>query len=196
MIKKILVVLLVVSSMISICSAAETPSAKKVIGVFLEAPLNYENNSRAEKLIMDKTNKLFFSDNFIILPTDATALEMRTYREDNHLLVDQYSSQFLTRAQILTVSKNLSCDYALFITLSNETPDIIYGFFSKYFKTNVTCDLRLLDVRTGRYLFTKKITKEGANGAPYTGVPSFDTLYNNVLEKTLKALVIDTSSLE
>jgi hypothetical protein len=182
----------------NVCWAADLdiPPAKKVIGVFLEAPVTYANNENVRKLIPAKAQELFPSKSFTVLPFDTTTLEMRTYREDNRMIMTQYYSQPLNRSDIQKISKGLNCDYALFITVSNDAPRVSSGLFSISFKTTVTCDVRLLNIETGKYIVSKQIVKDGSSTSFYMGVPSFDHAYNEALEKSLKEITIDPALLQ
>ena len=194
---KKLLILVMLLLMANVCWAADldAPAAKKVVGVFLEAPVTYANNETVRKLIPNKANDLFPASSFTVLPFDTTTMEMRTYREDNRMVMTEYYSQPLNRSDIQKISKGLNCNYALFITVNNNTPRVSVGLFSITFKTTVTCDVRLLNVETGKYIVSKQIMKDGSSTAIYAGVPSFDNAYNEALEKALKEITIDTTLL-
>lgn len=197
MLKKLLICCLMLMVIGPMCFAAELdkPVDKKIVGVFLDAPATYANNENIRKLAPAKANELFPKTSFVVLPMDTTQTEMRTYREDNHMIFNQYYSQPLNRADIQKIAKGLNCNYALFITVNNDIPRVSAGLFSTSFKTTVTCDVRLLDVETGKYIVSKQIMKDGSSTAVLAGVPSFDNAYNEALDKAFKELTIDTSTL-
>lgn len=197
MLKKLIFCCLAIMFIMPVCLAADidTSSDKKIIGVFLEAPATYANNENIRKLVPIKANELFPKSLFTVLPMDTTQTEMRTYREDNHMIFNQYYAQPLNRADIQKIAKGLSCNYALFITVNNDIPRVSAGFFSTSFKTTITCDVRLLNVETGKYVVSKQIMKDGSSTAVLAGVPSFDNAYNEALDKALKEINIDISTL-
>ena len=178
------------------CAFAATPDLTPTIGIFLEAPVTYATNETVRKVVPEKAKSLFPSRSFNVLPFEQTALELRTYKEDHRMNVNQYYSQPVNRQDIQTIGKGLNCDYALFIIINNDAPRVSAGLFSVSFKTTVTCDVRLLDIASGKYLTSKAITKDGSSTAVVMGVPSFDNAYNEALGKALDELTIDTSMLK
>ncbi|MBP2653369.1 MAG: hypothetical protein H6Q73_938 [Firmicutes bacterium] len=183
-------------SFASILDPDEKPTPYiKTVGIFLDAPMSYVDNETVRTLIPEKAKELFPRLKFDLLPFDKTEMALRTYREDHRMIVNQYFSQPLNRNDIQAIGKDLSCDYALFIKISNGPPRVSSGLLSTTFKTTVICDVRLLDIATGNYIISKQIVKDGKSTAIYAGVPSFDKAYNEALEKTLKELTIDTSTL-
>lgn len=193
MFKKIILAVAVLLLVVSSCFAADVQP--KTIGVFLDAPSTYVNNETVRKMIPEKAKTLFPSPNYNVLPFDQTQMEMRTYREDNRMIVNQYYSQPLNREDIQKISKGLNCDYALFITVSNAAPRVSSGLFSVTFRTSVTCDVRLLNIETGKYIMSKEIVKDGSSTAVVAGVPSFDKAYNEALEKALDELKVDLTAI-
>ncbi len=175
----------------------DTDNTKKVVGIFLEAPVSYVNNEKVRVLVPEKTIPLFPRHRFTVLPFDKTTMALRTYKEDNRMVVNQYYSQPVNRSDIQKIAKGLKADYALFIIISNGPPRVGAGLFTMSFKTTITCDVRLLDVETGEYLVSKEIVKDGSStGVTMVGgIPSFDNAYNEALEKALSELTIDTASL-
>jgi len=173
----------------------DTSNTKKVVGIFLEAPVTYVNNEKVRILVPEKTIPLFPRHLFTVLPFDKSSMALRTYKEDNRMVMNQYYSQPVNRSDIQKIAKELKADYALFIIISNGPPRVGAGLFSVSFRTTVTCDVRLLDVETGQYLASREIVKDGQSTAVYMGVPSFDNAYNEALEKALSELTLDTASL-
>jgi len=169
------------------------PTAKSTIGIFMEAPVTFVNNEMVRKTVPEKAKSLFPAASFNVLPFDITSMELRTYKEDHRMNITPQYSQPVNRQDIQTISKNLNCDYALFIIITNEAPRVGAGLFSITFRTTVTCDVRLLDINTGKYLTSKQIIKDGSSTAIYMGVPSFDRAYRDALGKALDELTIDTS---
>ncbi|SMC63188.1 hypothetical protein [Sporomusa malonica] len=173
--------------------ASATASDKPTIGIFMEAPITFVNNETVRKTVPEKTMSFFPKNTFNVLPFDTTSMELRTYKEDNRMIVNQYFSKPVNREDIQKIAKGLNCDYALFIIISNDAPRVSAGLFSMSFRTTVTCDVRLLDVATGKYLTSKQIVKDGSSTAIYMGAPSFDNAYREALGKALDELTIDTS---
>jgi len=188
--QKILIVLFIM--LIMPCTSA-APNDKTTIGIFMEAPVTFVNNETVRKTVPEKAKSLFPAGYFNVLPFDMTSMELRTYKEDNRMVVNQYYSQPVNREDIQKISKGLNCDYALFIIITNDAPRVSSGLFSITFRTTVTCDVRLLDINTGKYLTSKQIIKDGSSTAVYMGVPSFDKAYREALGKALEELTLDTS---
>lgn len=165
------------------------------IGVFLEAPVTFANNETVRTVVPEKASKLFPADKFNLLSLDTTSTELRTYKEDHRMVITPQYSQPVNREDIQKISKELNCDYALFIIINNDAPRFSAGLFSMTYKTTVTCDVRLLDINTGKYLTSKQIIKDGSSTSVYMGAPSFDRAYKEALGKALDELTIDTSML-
>lgn len=168
---------------------------KKVIGIFLEAPMTYVNNETVRVLVPAKAKEKLPTTVFTILPFEKTEMALRTYKEDNRMVVNQYYSQPLNRSDIQKISKELGAEYALFIIVSNDAPRVGAGLFSMTFRTTVTCDVRLLHVESGKYITSKQIVKDGSSTAIYMGVPSFENAYREALEKALSELTVDISQI-
>lgn len=188
--KKLLITLLIMFIM-PYASAAENENP--TIGIFMEAPVTFVNNETVRTLVPEKAKSLFPAARFNVLPFDTTTMELRTYKEDNRMNVNQYYSQPVNREDIQKISKSLNCDYALFLTITNDAPRFSAGLLSMSFKTTVTCDVRLLNVETGKYLTSKQIIKDGSSTSVYMGVPSFDRAYREALGRALDELTVDTS---
>ena len=174
------------------CVNASPPDNKPTIGIFLEAPVTFVNNETVRKIVPEKTKSLFPSKQFNVLPFEVTSMELRTFKEDNRMIVNQYYSQPVNREDIQRVAKGLNCDYALFVIITNDASRVSSGLFSVSFKITVTCDIRLLNIATGKYLTSKQIIKDGSSTS-VLGAPSFDRAYREVLEKALEELTIDSS---
>ncbi|MPM60463.1 hypothetical protein SDC9_107314 [bioreactor metagenome] len=168
---------------------------QKVIGIFLEAPMTYVNNETVRQLIPEKSKEKLPSHLFKILPYEQTETALRTYKEDNRMIINQYYSQPVNRADIQKICKELGAEYALFITVNNSAPRVGAGLFTTSFRTTVSCDVRLLNVETGKYVFNKQIVKDGSSTSFYAGVPSFERAYREALEKALDELTIDVTAL-
>lgn len=196
--KKFILLLIILSWCLPASAASfdwTDPSAKPTIGIFLEAPPTYVNNETVRKIVPEKTKAFFPETAFNVLPFDTTAMALRTYKEDHRMNVNQYYSQPINRQDMQSMSKDLNCDYALFVIINNDAPRVSAGMFSVSFKTTVTCDVRVLDVASGKYLSSKAITKDGSSTSVMMGVPSFDNAYNEALKKALDEMTIDTKLL-
>lgn len=164
---------------------------KKTVGIFLEAPLTYVKNETVRKIVPEKVVTKLPKTYFTILPYDDTEMAVRTYREDNRMIVNQYYSKPLNRADIINIAKEVKCDYALFIKIETGFPRARIGLFARSFETTVTCDVRLLNISTGKYVLSKQIVKDGTSTSIVLGVPSFDHAYTEALTKALDELVLD-----
>ena len=191
--------LLVMAMLIAFSGAAfadqNENAAKPVIAAFLEAPVTYVNNEDVQKLVPDKVKALFTENQFAVLPFDTCQMALRTYKEDNHMIYNQYYSQPVNRQDIQKIAQGLNANYALFIIISNDAPRYSGGLFTHSFKTTVTCDVRLLDVAGGNYLVSKQIVRDGSSSSFVLGMPSFDNAYNDALKKALDDLTLDTAAL-
>lgn len=166
--------------------------AKKVVGVFLEAPVVFLNNEAVHVLIPEKAAEMFSKNRFKLLPFDQTERTMRTYKEDNRMIMNQYASMPLNRADFQTICKDLGADYALAISVTNGAPRASSALFVVTFKASITCDVRLLDINTGEYVISKQIVKDGTSSGTAFGMPSFDHAYNEALRMALDELTIET----
>lgn len=167
----------------------------KIIGIFLEAPNTYTNNEKVWSAIPAKTIPMFPRQLFTVLPFDQTTMAVRTYKEDNRMIQNQYVSTPLNRADIQKIGKELKCDYVLFLKVDNNPPRVGAGLFSISFKTTVTVDARLLNIETMQYLMSKAIVKDGSSTAIYMGVPSFERAYADALTKALDEFQIPNTML-
>lgn len=169
---------------------------KKVIGVFLDAPLSFIDNETVRKLVPDKASEIFADPKFKLLPFDETSIALRTYQEDHRMIINEYYSTPLNRTDIQTIGKELGLDYALFIKITNSAPRINYMLFVMTYKTTVTCDIRLIDIETAKYIISKQIVKDGSTTMlAMLGMPDFNDAYNEALKKAIGELEIDTSKL-
>lgn len=173
--------------------ADSTETAK--VAVFLEAPVTFVNNEKVREAIPAKAAQLFTKPKFSVVPFSDSQMAMRTYREDNDLMGNNYVQPALKRTDIQAMSKELGAKYAMFIIISNDAPRMSAGLFSLSFKTTVSCDVRVLDVEQGKYIVSKQIVKDGSSTAVLSGVPSFDKAYLDALDKSLTELKIDTSAM-
>lgn len=185
--------------------AAPYQSGKAKIGIFLDAPTTFASNEDVRKLVPEKAKSLFPATRFELLSYDDSMMALRTYREDNDMVAPTYSGGYgtvgmvmpLKRTQIQEIAKPLGCKYALFIMITNDAPRYSSGFMglSTTAKTTVTCNVRLLDVETGKYVMNKEIVKDGKSTAIYSGMPSFDKAYIDALQKALDEIQVDSKNL-
>lgn len=174
--------------------ASEQP-ALKAVGIFLEAPNTYANNEKVWSAVPAKTIPMFPKQLFTVIPFDQTTMAVRTYKEDNRMIQNQYMSTPLNRSDIQKIGKELKCDYVLFLKVDNSPPRFGAGLFSMSFKTTVTVDARLLNIESGQYLISKAIVKDGSSTAVYMGVPSFENAYAEALSKALDEFQIPKTTL-
>lgn len=191
--KKLLTAILVLL-VSSTCFATELPPTK-TIGIFLEAPPTYVNNERIRTMIPEKTIPMFPRTKFTVLPFDQTSIAVRTYKEDNRMIINQYFSNPLNRSDIQKIGKELKCDYVLWIKVDNAAPRVGVGLFSVSFRTTVTADVRLLNIENMQYLISKEIVKDGKSTAVIMGIPSFENAYAEAVQKALDELQIPPAML-
>lgn len=191
----------ITSNDITIASSSDVFSLsytnKKKVAIFLDAPLTYANNETVRKLVPDKAAKLFEETNLNVIPFDDSMLVLRTYLEDNRMIINEYYTQPLNREDIGKISKELGADYAFLIKISNSAPRASSFLFTVTFKTTVTCDVRLLDNATNKYIVSKSIVKDGSTTSiAILGMPDFNTAYTDALKKALDELNIDRDKLK
>ena len=173
------------------------PEDKRVVGIFMEAPVTFVNNEKVRELVPAKAKEMFSESRFTILPMDDTAMAMQIYKEDNHLETGTpYYTKPLNRKDIQAMAKTLKCNYALFITVANDAPRFSAGLFSFSYKTTVTCNFRVVNVETGEYAIAKQIVKDGQSTAIIGGLPSFDRAYMDALKKAFDEIKLDTTKLK
>ena len=119
--KKILVILALLL-VPAICNAST-----KTVGIFLEAPPTYVSNEKVRVLIPEKTIPIFPRTLFTVLPFDQTAMAVRTYKEDNRMVINQYVTTPMNRSDIQKVGKELKCDYVLWLKVDNSPPRVGAG---------------------------------------------------------------------
>jgi hypothetical protein len=194
--KKGLIVLLLMTFWV-FCTCTATFANTPTIGIFLEAPVTFVNNETVRTKVPEKAKSLFPESEFNVLSFEKTTTALRTYKEDNRMVVNQYYSQPVNREDIRKIATNLGCDYALFIIITNDAPRLSsMSILHRTFATTVTCDVRLLNIKTGEYVISKQIIKDGTSTGVYVGVPSFDAAYKRALDKVLDELTVDTSLLK
>lgn len=161
------------------------------IGVLLEAPLSFCNDSKTNKIVIKKMNLLFPDDKFNVLSLDAGLNAIQVYREEKDMtgLVSNGWTTYavpLKKEDLISIGNKLNCNYILFMRLSNDMPSYSNGLFTKSAKTTIICDVRLLDIAGKNYKYTKQILSKGRSTAIYMGSPSFKRSYYKAFEKALK----------
>lgn len=85
-----------------------------------------------------------------------------------------------TSVSTVEVGNELGADYILMLI-----PTMYSGFFNITAKTTVKCDIRVLSVSEGKYIYMKEVTKNGKSIAVYAGAPFFKNAYKEAIEKSL-----------
>ena len=67
--------------------------------------------------------------------------------------------------------------------------------FSTSAKTTVKCDIRVLDVKEAKYIFMKEIAKDGKSTSIMGGMPSFQKVYREAIEKSLSEVHLNAGFL-
>ena len=169
---------------------------KKKVAIFLDAPLTYVDNETVRKLVPEKANKLFEETSIKVIPFEESMLALRTYLEDNRMIINEYYTQPLNREDLRKICKELEANYALLIKITNSAPRASSVLFTVTFKTTVTCDVRLLDNETNKYIVSKSIVKDGSTtSVAILGIPDFNNAYTSALKKALDEIEIDASKL-
>lgn len=173
-------------------------SPKKKVAIFLDAPLTYVNNETVRKLVPEKANKLFEGTSIKVIPFDESMLALRTYLEDNRMIMNEYYAQPLNREDLKNICKEIEVDYALFIKITNTAPRFRSDLFAitSTYSTTVNCDVRLLDIGSNKYIISKSIVKDGSTTSlTVLSLPDFSNAYTNALKKALNELSIDKNML-
>ena len=157
----------------------------KKVAVFLEAPLTFISNEKVRKDFPEKIKLKLEKINCSILDFDECQTALKTYREDNSLIVSPYYSDPLKRDDIQKIAQELKADYAIYIQVANNAPSANIGMFDVDFQTTITCDLKIVNIETGKYVLNKSIVKDGKSTSGFFSYGSYDKAYNNALGKAL-----------
>lgn len=209
MMRKIILVLFTIMMMVSVCyadSKKETMADKiaaanytgevKTVTVILDAPVTYADNETIRNAVPKKAKEIFKTPQFEINDFDTTQMQVKIYREENGMITSDYATiTTLKMADVQEIGKMENADYVLFLNVNNTAPRFSAGFMSMSFKTTITCDARVMDVTTGKYVIMKRFVKDGKSTAVLGGIPSFDKAYQEALEKALDELKLDTTTL-
>lgn len=180
-------------------------NAQSTVAIILDAPAIYADNEKLQKTVPSFAQKNFPAPKFAVLPFEEAQTQVKIYREENNLVALQQDIDYqaadqsripLKQKDLLALGKSLHADYILLLVLSNTPPRMASGFFDVSYKTTITVDIRLFDVKTNKYIYLKQIRKDGKSTAILGGLPSFNNAYNNAVEKALKEIVIDTSNIQ
>lgn len=221
--KKILLMIMCLCLFSSVCFAesmadrvaknlAYTGETKRV-SVLLDAPVSYADNEEIRHMVVEKAEELFPSPKFIVNPFEDGQMMKKIYREEHGMATNPETIGYdfgpkLKMADIKAIGESLNADYVLFIQVSNSQPQVSGGgtfipFFgsvsSSKVKATITCDIRVLDVKAGRYTVMKEIVKEGkSSSTSVMGIgsdgPSFSKAYMEAIERCLYEADIDTSN--
>lgn len=184
----------------------------KKVSVLLDAPLGYVSNEEIRKIVVDKADEMFPTPQFLVTPFEDSQMMKQIYREEHGMPTTEYASNFgttLKMADIQAIGQSLNTDYVLFIQVSDSGPSysssntwipFIGGVSSTKAKTSVKCDVRIMNIKTGKYVAMKQTVKDGADSSSsFMGIggdmPSFDKAYQEAIERCLFELDIDTSKL-
>lgn len=219
--KKVLLLIMSLFMLSSVCFASMADKVNaissytgetKKVSVLLDAPLGYVSNEEIRKIVVDKADEMFPTPQFIVTPFEDSQMMKQIYREEHGMPTTEYASNFgtaLKMADIQAIGQSLNTDYVLFIQVSDSGPSysssntwipFIGGVSSTKAKTSVRCDIRIMNVSTGKYVAMKQTVKDGADSSSsFMGIggdmPSFDEAYQEAIERCLFELDIDTSKL-
>lgn len=219
--RKIFLLMISLCMFSSVCLASMTDKVNaissytgetKKVSVLLDAPLGYVSNEEIRKIVVDKADEMFPTPQFLVTPFEDSQMMKQIYREEHGMPTTEYASNFgttLKMADIQAIGQSLNTDYVLFIQVSDSGPSysssntwipFIGGVSSTKAKTSVKCDVRIMNVKTGKYVAMKQTVKDGADSSSsFMGIggdmPSFDKAYQEAIERCLFELDIDTSKL-
>ncbi len=186
----------------------------KRVSVLLDAPVSYADNEEIRNMVVDKTEELFPTPKFLLNPFEEGQMMKKIYREEHGMATDPQNMIYdfgpkLRMADIQAIGQSLNADYLVFIQVSNSEPQysssssfipFIGGVSSSKVKATITCDIRIMDVKAGKYVTMKEVVKEGKSsstnvGGIGSGGPSFSKAYMEAIERCLYEVDIDTSAL-
>lgn len=221
--KKILLILMSLCMLSSVCFASMADKVNaissytgetKKVSILLDAPSGYVASEEITDMVQTKAEEMFPTPKFLITPFEDSQMMKTIYREDNGLstVPTQWASSFgqaLKTSDIQAIGKSLNTDYILFIQVSDSGPNYshssswipIFGSISSSkATTNVTCNIRVMDVNTGKYVVMKSTERSGESSSTSIGgiggsSPSFEKVYLEAIEKCLFELDIDISKL-
>ncbi|WP_304066018.1 CsgG/HfaB family protein [Megamonas hypermegale] len=221
--KKILLVLMSLCMLSSVCFASMADKVNaissytgetKKVSILLDAPLGYVASEEITDMVQTKADEMFPTPKFLITPFEESQMMKQIYREDHGIPTTEWAStygQALKTSDIQEIGKSLNTDYVLFIQVSDSgiqtshsssfIPIPIFGnISSSKATTNVTCNIRVMDVKTGKYVVMKSTSRSGESSSTMVGgvgssTPSFEKVYLEAIEKCLFELDIDTSKL-
>ncbi|HJG08031.1 MAG TPA: hypothetical protein K8V25_07255 [Megamonas hypermegale] len=219
--KKILLVLMSLCMLSSVCFASMADKVNaissytgetKKVSVLLDAPLGYMSNEEIRNIVVEKANEMFPTPQFLVTPFEDSQMMKQIYREEHNMPTVEYASTFgtaLKMADIQAIGQSLDADYVLFIQVSDSGPSysnssswipFVGSISSSKAKTSVKCDIRIMNISTGKYVAMKQTVKDGADSSSsFMGIggdqPSFDKAYQEAIERCLYELDIDTSTL-
>ena len=170
------------------------------------------SNEEIRNMVVDKADEMFPTPQFLVTPFEDSQMMKQIYREEHNMPTTEYASTFgtaLKMADIQAIGQSLDADYVMFIQVSDSGPSyssssswipFIGGISSTKAKTSVKCDIRIMNVNTGKYVAMKQTVKDGADSSSsFMGIggdqPSFDKAYQEAIERCLYELDIDTSKL-
>ena len=194
----------------------------KKVAVFLDTPATATSWVEGEdviNMVKEKSEKLFPKRKFEVLDLGTCQMAKKIYKEEHPLTQSAiYTNEDGTQTSVSTVETNgyaaammhdvviplkvseavevgkeLGADYILMLRVTNSMPTMSSGFFTITAKTTVKCDIRVLSVSEGKYIYMKEVTKDGKSTAVYAGAPSFKNAYKEAIEKSLSEVEIDTS---
>ena len=169
---------------------------KKTVSVFLDAPISFVNNETVRKLVPEKANLLFEGTDILVLPFEQSMSALRTYKEDNRMIVNEYYSTPLNREDLRKITDETGSNYALFIKVTNSSPRVNAILFTITYETTVICDIRLLNIATNKYIISKEIVKDGSSTSiAILGMPDFNNAYIEALKKSLEEMLADKSNI-
>lgn len=219
--KKIFLLIISLLMLNSICFASMADKVNaissytgetKKVSVLLDAPLTYVSNEEIRNMVVDKAEEMFPTPQFLVTPFEDSQMMKQIYREEHGMPTEENMSLFgtaLKMADIQAIGQSLSTDYVLFIQVSDSGPSysnsntwvpFLGSIGSSKAKTSVKCDIRIMDVKTGKYIAMKQTVKDGASSSTTVmGIggeqPSFDKAYMEAIERCLYEVDIDTSKL-
>lgn len=206
--KKIFLLVIFVLVLNSICSA-QTMSEKvaqnlytgesKKVAVLLDIPVEYINNEDIKGKILKKTNDIFKTPKFELLPFDDTQLVKLTYCEEHGIPTFSYKNSIndsmLRIYDLKNIGKKLQADYVFYIGLTTSNAIQSEGMFDTSSSATGRCEAKLLDINKGEYVYQQIFLEEGTSTSWFSDISSPKRAYMKAIEKCIEKINLDTSNL-
>lgn len=174
--------------------------AQEKVGILLEAPIEFCNDTKVHELIDNKTALLFPKDRFDVMSTADSIAATEAYRKANDMddvLAEGRGgyTKPMRMDNVTGLGKQMGANYVLFFKLTNDAPQYGRNMLGATVKANIICEIRVMNVAKGMYSINKQIVEKGKSTAIYQGMPSFNHAYLYAFQKAVGLLNFDANAL-